>query len=170
MLMICDTGGKVKAITSMASREGFPELAWRESDVAEVLRFGPALSEWVDDRILEARGRDEYSAETVLDNDEVRLFVKLESLRHGEELYGFALQVFSTPASEALCVLHDGDAVVERRQWHEIKNHVGALKLYATFLKRKLPDGDERRTVEKIFSGVNALIGYLDRVRRGDAQ
>jgi hypothetical protein len=44
---------------------------------------------------------------------------------------------------------------------------MGALKLYATFLKKKMADGDERRIVEKIFNGVNALIGYLDRIRRG---
>jgi len=170
MLMVCDTGGKVKAVTSMGACEAFPESSFFEKDVTQVLGLGSAANLWLDDCLRKARGRDTYSAETSLESGDTRLFVKLDSLMRGHELYGFVLQIFPVAISEDKCVLKDGDAIVERRQWHEIKNHVGALKLYATFLKRKLPEGDERRTVEKIFSGVNALISYLDRVRRGEAQ
>ncbi|HXU10147.1 MAG TPA: hypothetical protein VN743_14215, partial [Blastocatellia bacterium] len=104
----------------------------------------------------------------VVEKGRGKLSVRLDILRHDRELYGFALQVL--PVQNGAAGLSDGDSVVERKQWHEIKNHVGALKLYATFLKRKMADGDERRIVEKIFNGVNELIGYMDRIRRGDAQ
>ncbi|HSB10744.1 MAG TPA: hypothetical protein VLM38_14750 [Blastocatellia bacterium] len=170
MLMICDTGGKVQAVASMAARDEFPEFSLGERDIAQIPGFGAAINGWLDERIREARGHDEYSAETWLENGDARLFVKLESLRRDDELYGFAVQISPSSTSEALSALRDGDSIVERAQWHEIKNHVGALKLYATFLKRKMAEGDERRTVEKIVNGVNALIGYLDRVRRGEAQ
>ena len=95
--------------------------------------------------------------------------LRLDSLNCDGERCGFTLQI-APLGSEIICVLHEGDSVVARKQWHEIKNHVGALKLYATFLKRKMPEGDERRIVEKIFNGVNTLIGYLDRIRRGEPQ
>jgi nitrogen-specific signal transduction histidine kinase len=66
--------------------------------------------------------------------------------------------------------LAEGGSIVTRKQWHEIKNHIGALRLYATFLKRRMPEGDERQIVEKVLQGVNTLIGYLERIRRGDPQ
>ena len=66
--------------------------------------------------------------------------------------------------------LEEGDAVVTRWQWHEIKNHIGALKLYTTFLSRKLLEGDEGQTIEKILKGINALIDFLARIRRGESK
>ena len=168
MLLICDPAGKVQAVSSKAVGDTFPEASFLQKDVGELLGLGSSMNSWLEDRINEARNKDEYFAETIVENGIRRLSVRLDVLNHDHELYGFALQVL--PVQNGAAGLSDGDSVVERKQWHEIKNHVGALKLYATFLKRKMPDGDERRIVEKIFNGVNELIGYLDRIRRGDAQ
>ncbi len=169
MLLVCDSTGKVEAVTSNSAGEPLgPSFAHR--DFGEI--FGPrsTINRWFKERIREARERDGYVAETRLENGNGALLVRLESLRSDRGLYGFALQLSPLTVSEAAPALREGDSIVARRQWHEIKNHIGALKLYATFLKRKMPEGDERRIVEKIFTGVNALISYLDRIRRGGLQ
>jgi hypothetical protein len=168
MLFICDSTGKVQAVSSKAVGDTFPETSFLQRDVGELLGLGTSMNSWLEDRIQEARKHDEYFAETIVENGKRKLSVRLDVLNHDRELYGFALQVL--PVQDGAVGLRDGDSVVERKQWHEIKNHVGALKLYATFLKRKMADGDERRIVEKIFNGVNELIGYMDRIRRGDAK
>lgn len=170
MLLVCDACGKVQAVTSMSARDTLPQASFLGRDITQVLEYGPAINTWLDERIREANGVDEYSAETSLETGNTRLFLRLDSLKRDNELCGFALQILPFESSEMLCVLREGDSIVERKQWHEIKNHVGALKLYATFLKRMMADGDERRTVEKIFNGVNALITYLDRIRRGEEE
>jgi len=169
MLLVCDPAGHVQAVTSNAAEEIFPS-GLAERNFAEIFGPGSMLEYWLADRIEEARALDQYSAEANLENDGDRVFVRIESLKRNGELYGFALQLFPLVVAGTPFTLTDGDSIVLRKQWHEIKNHVGALKLYATFLKKKMADGDERRIVEKIFNGVNALIGYLDKIRRGAMQ
>jgi nitrogen-specific signal transduction histidine kinase len=170
MLLVCDSSGRVQAVAASAGQEAqLPTDELLGRNVEQIFGLGSAMSTWLDARIHEAKNLDEYSAEGNIDNGSAKWFVKLQSLRRDHDLYGFALQILRFDSAEEICVLGAGDSIVARRQWHEIKNHIGALKLYATFLKRKLADGDERITVEKIFNSVNALISYLDRVRRGDA-
>lgn len=165
MLLVCDPAGKVRAVTSNVAEEISSRIA--ERDFSEIFGEGSTLDGWLADRIEEARAVNQYCAEANLENDGDRLFVRIESLKCDGKLYGFTLQLFPLVVAGTPFTLTDGDSIVLRKQWHEIKNHVGALKLYATFLKKKMADSDERRTVEKIFNGVNALIGYLDRIRRG---
>lgn len=167
MLLVCNPAGKVQAITTNTPGNSFSGASIVERDFAEFFGLGSTVNRWFAERMREAREQDEYSAEASLESEGGLVFVRLESLRRDGELYGFALQSFPLDLPSTPHPLNDGESVITRRQWHEIKNHVGALKLYATFLKRKMPDGDERRIVEKIFGGVNALIGYLDRIRRG---
>jgi hypothetical protein len=166
MLLVCDPAGNVQAVTSNAAEEIFPG-GFGEKKFAEIFGRGSMLEDWLAERIEEARALDQYCAEANLENDGDRVFVRIESLKRDGELYGFALQLFPLVVAGTPFALTDGDSIVLRKEWHEIKNHMGALKLYATFLKKKMADGDERRIVEKIFNGVNALIGYLDRIRRG---
>jgi len=59
---------------------------------------------------------------------------------------------------------------VTRQQWHDIKNQLGGLKLYATFLNRKLPLTEDRQTVERMLNGINVLIEHLAKIRRGELQ
>ena len=63
------------------------------------------------------------------------------------------------------------DGFLKRIAWGSVVGAaIGALKLYATFLTRKLPEGDERETVEKMLAGINGLIDYLAKIRRGETQ
>lgn len=169
-LVICDAAGNVQAITSKETDDTFPRGSAIETDLAEVFGPGSTINHWFMERIREARAQDEYSAEASLENGDGQVFIRLDSLRRDGQLYGFALQFLPQEVPAQPHVIPDGHSIITRRQWHEIKNHVGAIKLYATFLKRQMQDGDERQIVEKIFNGVNALIGYLDRIRRGESQ
>jgi nitrogen-specific signal transduction histidine kinase len=170
MLLVCDRAGRIQAVTSKAANETFPDERVAEKTFAEIFGAGSELDRWLADHIEEAQEVDQYSAEANLENDGDLVFVRIESLKRDGQPYGFALQLFPLVVAGTPVALRDGDSIVLRKQWHEIKNHVGALKLYATFLKKKMAEGDERRIVEKIFNGVNALIGYLDRIRKGAVQ
>lgn len=167
MLLVCNPEGKVQAITSSHTSDGLSTSNISDRDFGEFFGQGSAANRWFAARMQEARSQNGYRVEASLENGDGYILVRLESLTRDGELYGFVLQSLPLDGVNTSCSANDGDSVVTRRQWHEIKNHVGALKLYATFLKRKMPEGDERKIVEKIFGGVNALIGYLDRVRRG---
>ena len=111
----------------------------------------------------------DYFVEQRVENGDAMLQLRLESLTCDEELFGFALTLEPATATNG-GQLEEGDAVVYRKQWHEIKNAIGALKLYGTFLTRKLPEGDERETVEKMLTGINGLIDYLAKIRRGETK
>jgi hypothetical protein len=167
-LLICNPAGKVQAVTSMVAGDAFPGVGAVGRHFSEIFGLGSPITSWLTERMQEARGQDEYSAEGSLESDGASVIATLESLKHDGELYGFALRFIPLLQAGMSYTLSDGDSIIARRQWHELKNHIGAIKLYVTFLKRKMPDGEERKIVEKIFNGVNALIGYLDRIRRGE--
>lgn len=176
MLLVCDAAGRVQAVNSGAGMEVVAGI-----NAGEMFGQNSAINRWFLERIQEASELADYSAEADLhlEDGDRHVFVRLDSLKCENELYRFALQLCpdqtSRPAPESselrhLPKLEDGNSIVTRGQWHEIKNHVGALRLYATFLTRRMPEGDERQIVEKVLQGINALIGYLDRIRRGEPQ
>jgi hypothetical protein len=145
------------------------DAAAAEKHYAEVFGRDSKITEWITGQIEEARERGDYSAQASLESGGAPVAVKLDSLRRNGELYGYSLQV-APGVAIAGPGLEEGDAVIYRAQWHEIKNQVGALKLYATFLTRKMPDGDDRQTVEKMLNGINTLIDYLAQIRRGEVK
>lgn len=171
MLLLCDAAGKVQAISAGAGVEVVSGI-----NAGEMLGVNSTVNRWFLERIQEAGELADYSAEADLDlEDGARhVFVRFDRLKCDNELYRYALQLCpdqgarSARALPELPRMEDGDSLVTRKQWHEIKNHVGALRLYATFLKRRMPDGDEREIVDKVLQGINTLIGYLDRIRRGE--
>ncbi len=171
MLVVCDAAGKVQAVTS-GSGFDIHTVNSGEDTLSHFFGVNSAVNRWFLERIQEARESADYSAEAnlALEDEGTHVFVRVDSLRCDNEHYRFALQLCPTAPPLEVEKLGDGDSIVSRKQWHEIKNHIGALRLYATFLKRRMPEGDEREIVDKVLHGVNALIGYLDRVRRGDPQ
>jgi nitrogen-specific signal transduction histidine kinase len=170
MLLVCDAGGRVQAISGGTANSTFSCETIAQKHFAELFGRESNITRWLTEHLNEARRKIDYQAEGSLESDSEMVFVRLESLKCDDELYGFALQISPGDVPAKHNPLDDGDAVVFRKQWHEIKNHIGALKLYATFLTRKMPDGDERQTVEKMLNGINVLIEYLAKIRRGDAQ
>ena len=169
-LLVCDAAGRIQAVTSSASKDLIPCLPAEHKHFAEVFGHGSEVTDWLTHHLNEARKQGNYYVESQLENGSNPLFIRLESLKCNEEIFGFALTVAPGGSRPISKTLEDGDAVVYRKQWHEIKNHIGALKLYATFLTKKMAEGDERQTVEKMLNGINGLIDYLAKIRRGEAQ
>ena len=169
-LVICDAAGRIQAITSSASKDVISCSPVKHKHFAEVFRQDSEITNWLTYHMNEARRQGDYYTESQLENGNDPVLIKLESLKCDEEFYGFALTISPLVARNSRNQYEEGDAVIYRKQWHEIKNHIGALKLYATFLTKKLPEGDERQAVEKMLSGINTLIEYLARIRRGEAQ
>jgi nitrogen-specific signal transduction histidine kinase len=179
MLLVCDAKGKVQAVNSGADMEVVSGIKSNDVEVGQFFGQNSAVNRWFLERLKEASELADYSAEADLDleDGDRHVFVRLDSLKCDNELYRFAFQLCPDSARTTTRELpellqsprlEEGDSIVTRREWHEIKNHVGALRLYATFLKRRMPDGDERQIVEKVLQGINTLIGYLDRIRRGE--
>ncbi|HEX8183828.1 MAG TPA: hypothetical protein VF747_03730, partial [Blastocatellia bacterium] len=165
MLLLCDAAGRVQAVSGGTAKDTFPCVTIAQKHFAEL--FGPEsdITHWLTEQLNQARRKIDYYAEGSLEAGSRMVFLRLESLKCDDELYGFALQVLPGGPRAKEHALEEGDAVVYRKQWHEIKNHIGALKLYATFLTRKMQEGDERQTVEKMLNGINVLIDYLAKIR-----
>ena len=108
------------------------------------------------------QGRDQNShrASAVVSHNGQLVHVELNALNDSGELYGYILHL----ANESL----DGGSLVTQQQWHDIKNHLGGIKLYATFLQKKLPDGEDREVVNKMLRAINTLTDQLTQIRRGD--
>lgn len=169
-MLVCDAAGRIQAITSSASKDLIPCSPSKHMHFAEVFGHDSELTEWITFHMNEARKKGDYVIESDLDNDANPISIRLESLVCEANLFGYALTVRPAIPESTREPLQDGDAIVYRKQWHEIKNHVGALKLYATFLTKKMTEGDERQTVEKMLNGINGLIDYLSKIRRGEGQ
>lgn len=178
VLLICDTNGRLQAASacsgSFATRIGEGNRSRLRSiaaatlcsdaaqkDFAELFGDESAITLWLTDQIKRALASEAYDSESTL-TEEGGIQVKIEGLKCRGVLSGFAVHI-----TEEEPGLGEGAAIVTREQWHEIKNQLGGLKLYATFLGKKLPEGDDRNTVEKILKGVNGLIDELARIRRG---
>ena len=169
-LVVCDAAGRVLAVSSNAPKEIIQCSPVAHQHFAEIFGEMSAITRWLTDHLGEARRAGDYFAESQVEAENGLLHIRLESLMCDQELYGFALTLAPVAAPPASQPLEEGDSVVYRKQWHEIKNYIGALKLYATFLTRKLPEGDERQTIEKMLSGINSLIDYLAKIRRGESK
>ena len=177
IVLICDVEGKVRA----SSTESSPLLSAAEmlavtgndheraagahaaKHFAEIFESNSLLARWLGEQYIEARESFDYQAECELEHNGKAVHVRLEALRQYGNPYGFALHI-----SDCSPILVEGETIVTRQQWHDIKNHLGGVKLYATFLKRKLTGGDDQPIVDKILNGINGLIEELARIRRGE--
>jgi hypothetical protein len=169
-LVVCDAAGRLLAVSANAPKEIIACSPVAHQHFAEIFGESSAITRWLTDHLGQARREGDYFVESQVETGEGLLYVRLESLMCDQELYGFALTLSPVVAPTTGERLEEGDSVVYRKQWHEIKNYIGAMKLYATFLTRKLPEGDERQTIEKMLNGINSLIDYLARIRRGESK
>jgi hypothetical protein len=173
LTMICDSTGELLAIAGGSPTGWLPDLEsslgrgedgeWRAKRYLDV--FGPAsdLTRWITAEMQEARSPGYCGARSDISHNGNAVQVRLEVLRGSGGLFGYALHLTQGPE------ISEEATLVDRQQWHDIKNHLGGLKLYATFLKKKIPDGENLQIVEKLLNGINSLIEELARIRRGDA-
>jgi len=168
--VICDAAGRVLAVSANAPQEIISCLPVAQKHFAEAFGESSAITRWLTDHLGQARRAGDYFAETDVEFGDGLLHIRLETLMCDKELYGFSLRLAPVVQQAISAGLEEGDSVVYRKQWHEIKNYIGAMKLYATFLTRKLPEGEERQTIEKMLNSINSLIDYLARIRRGESK
>jgi hypothetical protein len=170
-LIICDPEGKVEAV-SVESQNFGPSISFPdEQHFSEMLGQGSDLTIWIAEQIADARRRNHYWAETTLDISRERsvpIFVRFETLTLGKDLRGFAIHIFPEGMRGNLRAIREGDAVVTKQQWHDIKNRLSVLKLYTTLLRKSLPEAEDQKTVEKLLNGIDALTKELVEIRRGD--
>jgi len=160
------------------------------SNYADTFGRGSDLTSWLAKQIEQARKDKSYAAQSSLEHLGGKVTVRFESL----SFPGAAIPGRGSPGSdsagnnpeapdrggrdERYAVLisrsedpiPEGASLITRQQWHDIKNHLGGLKLYATFLKKKLEDGEDQAIVEKLLNGINGLIDHLAQIRGGDAK
>jgi nitrogen-specific signal transduction histidine kinase len=169
-LVICDAGGRVQAVSSKASSDLLPCAKVKGIHFSEVFGQASEITRWLTEHINLARRQGDYMAESRFEGKQGSLIVKLESLKCDGEPYGFAVQILHDRPPQQESALTEGTTVVTRQQWHDIKNQLGGLKLYATFLSRKMATGADHETIEKLLNSVNMLIENLAKIRRGEGQ
>jgi hypothetical protein len=158
-VVLFDVDGRVRSASSGAgARLGAPGLDVGTS-LDDALAADPPLREWVAAAAGRAKESGAYDSCVLPGSEPVE--VAVAPIAGGD---GFALVA-------ALCepAPVDGSAV-SQQAWHDIKNQLGGLKLYATFLKMKLGKEDDlvRETSEKIVRGIDAIVQTIAEVRRGD--
>lgn len=131
--------------------------------IDDLFAASPELRVWVQsaaDGALEHGGSDDC----VVTNAGAPAAVRVEPL--GGAGAGFVL--VATPAEPPAI----DDDRISQKAWHDIKNQLGGLKLYATFLKMRIGDTDElaRETAQKIVGGVDSVVEAIARVRSGEGQ
>ncbi len=141
-----------------------------QKHIADLFGESSAITRWVSAEIAGVTRQKGYSSETTINDGGASVLVRLDSLERDGESYGFVFQARPAVQKPASVASKEGDSIVTQKQWHEVKNYIGALKLYATFLTRRMEEGDERQTVEKMLNGINLLIDYIAKIRRGEMQ
>lgn len=165
MTIICDTNGMLLA----ASNEDDGWLTPLRQDGDSNQRgdhyagiFGPEsdLTRWIAAQMKRGDQDTVRGASSDISHNGEVVRVRMECLKSAGELFGYALHL--SPRAEGLSISTD------QERWHDIKNYIGSLKLYATFLQKKLPDGEDKQVVERLLKAIDTLAEQLARIRRGD--
>jgi hypothetical protein len=129
----------------------------------EMFGSGSSLAEWVSEAHSHCQAVADHCAESDLEYDGTIVHIVFLALKTTHRISGFALLISNAGQS-----MLEGGTVVTREQWHDIKNHLGGLKLYATFLRKRITSVEEQPIVDKILKAINGLIDHLARIRRGE--
>ena len=170
MLLICDFDGRVQAISSRDVSSQLFECDPLQKHYTEAFGADSQIAEWLNMRFKDAQAASPYYEESCLDHKGDKVAVSLEGLKNGDALYGLAIPVIPDRCGYGRASVSEGDAVVTRQQWHDIKNQLGGLTLYATFLHRKLPSTEDSQKVERMLNGINGRIEHRAKIRRGERQ
>jgi nitrogen-specific signal transduction histidine kinase len=116
----------------------------------------PGLAEWIDSSRREISKRD---AQHEFSCRDLQLSAQLFKLITDSGAEQTVLTIKAAPAQAQ----EDGYARVR----HDIKNRIGGLKLYATFLKRKLVDQEDLlNVVSKIIASLDQITIEVNKIRK----
>ncbi|MGH9822253.1 MAG: hypothetical protein ACREDR_03185 [Blastocatellia bacterium] len=170
-----------KAVSSPASLpEALPNLCGLFALSGEDKNLEPrsALAMWMADEIRHAKDRWPHSSRTSIEHNGENFDIRFQTLTGSAGLAGYVLQLDRVPSEYAMKenireTAHEppeGSTLITRQQWHDIKNELGGLKLYATFLRKRPCTSEDLEVVNKLLSGINGLIDHLARIRRGETR
>lgn len=125
---------------------------------------GSQFENWLADQITQAKTNQLHECESSFENNGSTFHVSFGTLSGSGGLCGYALRVHRYEVDSG----EDESSLVTRQQWHDIKNRLGGLKLYATFLQKKLVGKEDEAVADKLLNGINGLITHLAQVRRGE--
>src|SRR4029434_7672790 len=123
-LVVCDAGGRVLAVSSGAAANGLFSTGPAQQHFAEVFGIDSTITSWLTEHLSEARKRGDYYAEASL-GDNSGVFGCVETLMRDGEILGYAVHFIPEGAKGARRAVCEGDAVVTRQQWHDVKNNLG---------------------------------------------
>lgn len=159
-VIICDAEGRVRSASRGAGVTFGTDGPLPGTSIGEALGATPKLRDWI---VAAAERTSDWNGDAcvVLEETGTALDVCLTPLEGG----GFA--VVASPAELGTVSPDD----VTQQEWHDIKNQLGGLKLYATFLKKRY--GDEEglvgETAAKIVGGIDAVVAAIAAARRGES-
>jgi hypothetical protein len=164
-VLVCDESGRVRYATDLSIARDQKGARVEGASLDDLLTRAPKLREWIGiaaERVVADRAAESC---VVIEDDGVAYDVSVVPLA-GEGERGYA--VVAAPA-ETTAV---DPADVSQRTWHDIKNQLGGLKLYATFLRKKIGETDEalKDTAGKIVAGVDAVVAAIAEARRGEGK
>jgi hypothetical protein len=175
ILLIYDSEGKLVAESNGARQFAFGAEgdatgvnpgAWDgASHTVAAPGQGSDLMSWVTSQIDRARKQESHRDRSTLEHPSGLVDVKFETLSLPGKDRRYAVLI-----SQSEDLVPDGSSVITRQQWHDIKNHLGGLKLYATFMKKKTSGTEDQVIVEKLLNGINGLINHLAQIRGGDSE
>lgn len=165
-IVVCDGSGRVTSATDGVAAFLGGRGAEAGASVADLFDISPDAASWVAAAL--GRANESAKAETTTIPSWPAGAVRLTTSRlAGGASPSVALLLESAkPVAPDVALPHE----VARKTWHDIQNQLGGLKLYATFLKRKLGSADEqlRETADKIVQGVDAVSQSIANARRGE--
>ncbi|HYL99292.1 MAG TPA: hypothetical protein VEZ90_10080, partial [Blastocatellia bacterium] len=193
ILLIYDCEGNVQAVSGSidgeaSSKAGAPQTSCEEPEPNHLGLFNlsqrgadetqSALGLWVASQIQEAKSNWPRFSQTLIETYGESFDARFQTLTGSGGLFGYALQLNRSPTASpvkdqlanAEQPQSDPATLITREQWHDIKNELGGLKLYATFLRKRHWGSEDLEVVDKLLNGINGLIDHLARIRRGETR
>jgi len=160
-VLVCDRDGRIRTASREVSELLGGDISSGEQTVADRYAGSRQFVEWVTGALeRSAAGESQYGLVRAVEGGMLR--AGATQLEDG----GFAVTLVRADVGDRVVSPQD----VARKTWHDIQNQLGGLKLYATFLKRKLGDADPqiRETADKIVAGIDAVAQSIADARRGE--
>jgi nitrogen fixation/metabolism regulation signal transduction histidine kinase len=165
-VIVCGRDGRIRSATPEAHELLGGDALEAGASLADGFAAAPGLARWVEGALARGGPARMFQTGVIAATNAPPLRVYLTVLPDGGSDGEVALALTRVTGTEDVVLPHD----VARKTWHDIQNQLGGLKLYATFLKKKLGTADDqvRETAEKIVMGVDAVSQSIANARRGE--
>jgi len=171
-VIACDAAGRINSVGGEIEKftQDFsisPQLLGRQC--ADVFKEIPQLTDWLESEMRSRESAINASQQLSLASGQGLLQAHLLSLKSDGQQGGFILLLIAqldSPQKSEQPNSSCSSTLLSQRLRHDLKNQLGGMKLYATFLKRRLShDAALVEPVEKIIAGIDALTAQISQMR-----